>query len=302
MLIVLRVSVTFMNKLTCAITGANGFIGSQITQSFRQHDSRVIEMTRAKTRSNERDHLFFDLSATQSLPDLNDIDVLIHAAYDLKVRDKKSNYEINYQGSMNLLHHAKKCNVKKIIYISSMSAFEDARSMYGQTKLAVESIVEEMGGIIVRPGLVFDENPRGIVGAMNKFVQHFKIVPLIGNGQQIFYPCHVQDLVELLFYLAKSEENYIKPIIAAANHALTLREIIGLLAAQQQKKIYMLPIPYSILLFGMKVAEKLRLNLELRSDSLIGAQYFNPHPDFSATKCLPVNFRKYFLNISDCPD
>lgn len=298
MLIVLRVSVISMNKLTCAVTGANGFIGSMITNNFRCRNIRVIEMIRRPDLS-QQDHLFFDLSSTESLPDLNGIDVLIHAAYDLRIMNNTVNEKVNYQGSINLLRHAKKCHVKKIIFISSMSAFEGTRSMYGRTKLAIESIVTELGGVVVRPGLVFDENPRGIVGAMNKFIQRFNIVPLIGNGQQLFYPCHVLDLVELLFYLVKSEENYNKPVIAAECQALTLRNIIALLAARQQKKIYTLPIPYSILLPSMRVAESVGLNLGLRSDSLIGAQYFNSNPDFSLTKKIPVKFRKYFSTEHD---
>lgn len=262
-----------MNNITCAITGANGFIGSHLVNFFRARQFHVIEMTRENN---------FDLSKTP--PDLYGIDVLIHAAYDLKTIDPYLNQKINYEGSVNLLRHAKKCGVKKIIFISSLSAFEGARSLYGRTKLAIESVVAELGGVIVRPGLVFDENPRGIVGAMNKFIQHSKIVPLIGHGQQKFYPCHVQDLVELLFYLANSTENYIKPIIAAADHAMTFKEIIKLLAAKQQKKIVLFPMPYFILLFSMKLAEKLGFNIGLRSDSLVGAQYYNPNPDFSATR------------------
>lgn len=262
-----------MNNVTCAITGANGFIGSHLVNFFRARQCHVIEMTRENN---------FDLSKTP--PDLYGVDMLIHAAYDLKIIDRHSNQKINYDGSVNLLRHAKKCGVKKIIFISSLSAFEGARSLYGRTKLAIESVVAELGGVIVRPGLVFDENPRGIVGAMNKFIQHSKIVPLIGHGQQKFYPCHVQDLVELLFYLADSTENDTKPIIAAADHAMTLKEIIKLLATKQQKKIVLFPVPYFILLFGMKLAEKLGFNIGLRSDSLVGAQYYNPNPDFSATR------------------
>lgn len=277
-----------MSSVTCAITGANGFIGSHLVNFFRARQCHVIEMTREN---------HFDLSKTP--PDLHGVDVLIHAAYDLKIINHRLNKKINYEGSVNLLRHAKKCGVKKIIFISSLSAFEGTRSLYGRTKLAIESVVAELGGVIVRPGLVFDENPRGIVGAMNKFIQHSKIIPLIGKGQQKFYPCHVQDLVELLFYLANSIENYTKPIIAAADHAMTFKEIVTFLATKQHKKIVLCPVPYFILLFGMKLMEKLGLNIGLRSDSLVGAQYYNPNPDFSATKCilrhtqhlLPLSFR-----------
>lgn len=282
----------FFIKMACAVTGTTGFIGSEIAKIFRQEKIRVVEMTRTRRPGlDDRDYLFFDLASPSPVPDLYHIEVLIHVAHDLTTKNKQLNHKINFEGSAKLLRHAKRCGVKKIIFISSMSAFQNARSQYGRTKLAIEAVVAEIGGIVVRPGLVFDENPRGLVGAMHQFIRYFPIVPLIGLGKQPLYLCHVQDLVKLLLYLTECDDRHPEKITAASKKMMTFREIVLWLAARQHKKIKTVPVPYSILLLGMKLLEQLGMNKKLRSDSLVGAKYVDPYPDFSGTDALPIQFR-----------
>jgi len=285
-----------MNNFTCAITGANGYIGSRLVKHFQSQDIKVFEMTRQLSgKMKKENHLYFSLSSHNKLPDLSQVDVLIHCAYDLKVRNKKANTKINLQGSINLLQHAKVCGVKKTIFISSMSAFENTRSMYGQTKLAIEKIVTELGGIIVRPGLVYGDKTAGLVGIMNQFINRFKFVPLIGLGKQVFYLCNINNLAELIFYLSSMPVEIFNPIIAAAKQPITFKEVVQWLAESKNKKVYFIPIPFGLLLVGLKVSEFFGLDFGLRSDSLIGAKYYDLNPNFEEQLKIPVRFE----SISD---
>jgi len=66
------------------------------------------------------------------------------------------------EGSIRLLRMAKAAGVGRIVFISTISAFTGARSRYGRAKLQVESVCRELGGIILRPGLVFGDSPGGV--------------------------------------------------------------------------------------------------------------------------------------------
>ena len=278
-----------MTQLVCAVTGANGYIGKQIVNALRHQGCIVYELGRfLKNAQNPQYFLSYQLDQLE-LPDLKNCDALIHCAYDFDVKTLKKSKEINVDGSVRLFQHAQSCGVKKIILISSLSAFEGARSIYGKTKLALEKQAAQYGAIIIRPGLVFGANTRGIVGAMKKFVKKFPIVPLIGMGGQKFYACYIENLCELIIFLITSNTLLQNPMIAAHKQPITFREIVLLLAKSENKNIRMLPIPFLIILAGLKILEAANINIGLRSDSLVGAQYYDKNPDFSGLDT-PVTF------------
>lgn len=46
--------------------------------------------------------------------------------------------------------------------------------------------------------------------------------------------------------------------------------------------MFVIPVPYQPVLWGLRIAESLHLPLKFRSDSLIGPMNTDPSPDFSA--------------------
>lgn len=286
-----------MNPITCAITGANGYLGKYLVDSLRQQKYIVYELARSKESALLKEFFLpFSLNET-TLPTLDNIDVLIHCAYDFSANTMQLSDTVNIGGSIRLLAHAKKSGVKKIIVISSMSAYPDARSVYGKTKLALEKKAMELNAIIIRPGLIFGKNTQGIVGAMQKFIKKFPIVPLIGNGQQEFYPCYLENLYQLIVQLMMIDSPISKPIIAASQNAITFKKIITLLAKSKNQKIMSIPIPFWLIWSGLKLLEMLNVNIDLRSDSLLGAQYYDKNPDFSELEKFDVAFREMDVSL-----
>lgn len=283
-----------MNKMNIAITGVSGYIGSYLFNYFQSQNYNVYEMGRKKKFADERHFIPFHLGGENCYDALDNIDILIHCAYDFSLTDAKQIKKINTEGSIALLDAAKQHNVKKIIYFSTTSAFAGAKSDYGKAKYEVEQFAQRLHGLnIVRPGLVFNKNPGGIVGALNKLVCKLPILPIIGKGGQCFYPCHLEDLARLLMALVQQNFNISTPIIAAAEQWVTFKQIMLTLAQWHQRKVLLIPVPYSWVFSGLKLAECLRLKLGLRSDSLKYMKYYEKTPDFSATRLIGVDFRGF---------
>ena len=110
-----------------------------------------------------------------------------------------------------------RCIYAKIIFISTISAFADAKSVYGQIKFSAEQVAAQYGAVTVRPGLIFYKEQRGIVLAMQKFIKLSPIVPLIGRGDMKFYPCRLVNLAQLLQGLLCDEFPWSEGPIIAAN-------------------------------------------------------------------------------------
>jgi len=256
-----------------AITGASGYVGSSIARCFREHGWDILKLGR---RSNPP----YELGAEPRI-DWRGIDTLVHCAWDFTLKRWPDIERVNVRGSVCLMQSARDGGVKRGVFISSLSCFEGCRSMYGRGKLAVEAGALRLGFAVVRPGLVYGDHPGGMMGSLEKAVQASPIVPLIGDGSYPQYPVHEADLAELVFALSQADPPA-QPLSAASGEAVPFRELLRRLAARRGRKPIFLPVPWPLILAGLKSMEALGLNP--RSDSLTGFVFQNPRPDFEAAQ------------------
>jgi nucleoside-diphosphate-sugar epimerase len=279
-----------MNEnLVCAITGASGYVGSRVAQRLGQ-DARVVALTRKPAGDAD---ISWSLTSTDDIAPLfrqQRVSVLIHAAWDFSAVTSQEIQRVNVEGSIRLLRMAKAAGVSRIVFISTISAFAGARSLYGKAKLQVESAAAELGGIVLRTGLVFGDSPGGVFGSIRKQVQHQKFIPLIGNGKspQFLVPEEtlagvVADAVAGRFDRAGGQ-----PITVANPHPWPFRDIVRNLARAQGRKVTLIPLPWPLLYAGLRAGEIVGRKMPFRSDSVISFVYQDPAPDFSQLDALGI--------------
>jgi hypothetical protein len=188
---------------------------------------------------------------------------------------------------------AKAENVRKIIFISTVSAFEGCKSLYGKAKLEIEREALRLGAVVIRPGLIYGDQPGAMMGALAKAVKRSSIVPIIGNGKQLLYLVHEDDLISLILKLCTEEESVNgSPIVAASSEGRTFREILLALASRQQKRIRFLPVPWRLCWAALKAVEVFGLRPGFRSDSIVSL--VNTDPDLqNLTTQTRFKFRKF---------
>ena len=282
-----------IKPIKCAVTGASGYVGSRIAKYLRENKCIVYELRRDLPKHRDKFTIPFSLEKEISPDVLRGIDVIVHCAYDFSPVNWQDINEINVDGSLKLFRAAKEAGVKKIIFISTMAAFDGCKSLYGKAKLKIEEEAGKLGAVIVRPGLIYDDNPRGMFGALNKLISLSNIIPIVNNDNKLLYLCHSNDLSKLIFKLCTEKTGISKPIIAASENGFTLRNILKKLAAARKKKLVFIPVPYWLVLFGLKTFEKIGINIRFKTDNLISLVNQNEHPDFSATKEINVFFRTF---------
>jgi nucleoside-diphosphate-sugar epimerase len=95
------------------LTGANGFIGRNIKLAI-QESCEVIECTK------DSEH---NINDVDSLLDINDIDVVIHAAAQTGVSNSYKNpyeyYQFNINSSLNISEFCRIKKIKKLIYLNT---------------------------------------------------------------------------------------------------------------------------------------------------------------------------------------
>lgn len=159
-----------------AITGASGFIGRVLLNQLLAEGWRIRVLTRDPNKWEAFESVDFfvgDLVETKDWsPFLDGVDVLIHAAAELRHSDVMM--KVNVQGSEKLLHAAMAAGVRRWVQLSSVGAYgpstsglidehtpENPLGTYEKTKtlfdqlLKNSSLQNRMQICIVRPSNVY---------------------------------------------------------------------------------------------------------------------------------------------------
>ena len=181
------------NAKVCALTGAHGYVGSALHRGLTAAGWTVVSLSRGENLAEDEIRWSLD-QASGSAPNAlceelrrRGVSAVVHAAWDLRLVRPHDLERVNVQGSLRLLNAARAADVPRFVFISTISAFDEAESYYGKTKLAVEREVAQQGGVVVRPGLVYGERPGGMFGSLKAQAARGAIIPLLGNGRYAQY-------------------------------------------------------------------------------------------------------------------
>jgi nucleoside-diphosphate-sugar epimerase len=265
-----------MNAPVVAVTGASGYLGSQICETLESVGCQVTRLARSPGRSHGQ-VLSYDLATpvtAQVREALRSAGALIHAAYDLSLTSSADIWRVNVQGTRRLLEAAKEAGVARIIVLSSMSAFAGTSQLYGRAKLDIEAITKELDGCAVRPGLVHSERAGGMAGAMRKLTT-LPVVPVIAGGAGV-YTVWEEDLMKVIALLASATTLEPGTISVAHPSRVTLIDLMRAFAAQENRRCRFVPVPWQLIYWPLRSGEFMRLRLPFRADSLLGLIHTAP--------------------------
>lgn len=275
---------------TCAITGTGGYLGSRVKTCFEQHGWQVLELT-TRPRSGA---VAFRLGDNVPPKLLEGAVALIHCAYDFKPLRWLDIHAVNVVGSERLLRAARAAGVEKLVCISTISAYDGCHSLYGKAKLEIERHALANDALVLRPGLIYGDQPQGMFGKLVAQVSRASVLPLIGDGSQIQYLVHDADLCAFIHRYGEGQVAKVaRPLTAAHEHGWTFRQILEAIAAAKGRRLKFFPVPWRWLWVGLKTAELCRVPASFRSDSLLSLMYPNPLPDFSSNAALGFACRPF---------
>jgi nucleoside-diphosphate-sugar epimerase len=263
-------------KPVAVVTGASGYLGSQICETLESRGWHVVRLVRSPGRSHGQ-VLPYDLATPVTArvrEALRSANTLIHAAYDLSLTSPADIWRVNVEGTRRLLEAAKEAAVGRIIVFSSMSAFAGTSQLYGRAKLDIEAMAIECGGCAVRPGLVYSDQAGGMAGAMRKLTA-LPIVPVIAGGAGV-YTVREEDLMRAIAMLASATTLEPGTISVAHPSRVTMLDLLKTFAAQENRWCRFVPVPWQLVYWLLRSGELMRLHLPFRADSLLGLIHTAP--------------------------
>lgn len=289
-----------MNPKNILITGASGFIGQALCKSLIESGFTPIALVRDPIKFTKKTGI---QAYTCNLPHELDpsilsleYSVIIHAAYDMRFQNEQKSLEINVNGTCKLLETLKKPNTK-MVFISSMSAHQNALSTYGKTKFNLESLFNFHTDLIIRPGLVIGNG--GLFERMIQSIKKLRLIPIFLKGNQPLHIIHINDLCKAI---TLSIQNQITGELNLGTiEPITLTEFYKMICSQLKIKAIFLPVPFNITLFILKLFEKWNVFLPISSENLLGLKTlkkFDTLTSWNRLSLKPEPIQKTLENIN----
>jgi len=266
------------SKVTVLVTGATGFIGIHLIKRLVLQASsfRVLAFLReTSSRSSIPSDVVVvvgDLKNKDTLDDIfksNPIDIVIHLAAEMDFFPNNPGllYQVNCDGTRNLILSAVDHHVKRFIYISTTEAIGPSPNTsipadelsptnpvqeYGKTKAETEAIVRQISGktglkyVILRPTGVFGPGDRFACYELIKSVEWGLLFFIPGSGTPKLMFTHVDDVVEgILCCLSCDDEALNDTYIICPDQPLTIKAWLDVLSRElgRMKPFFHIPIP-----------------------------------------------------------
>lgn len=272
------------------VTGGSGWIGGAVVARLEAEGHEVVRLLRRVGRDSD---VSFRLGEEPNETCLHGADALVHAAHDFTAPSGEACREANVEGSARLLAAARRNGIRRVVFVSSLAAFDGCASAYGRGKREVEEKFLAAGGRVVRPGLCWGESPGGLFGLLAR-ASRFPIVPVPGSFDPPLRLVHVDDVAQALWRAVVDPGGWPDEAVSLAHpRAWGLTEILRELGRQQGRSPRCLPVPPSLAIAALRLVEVIFPHGRVRADNLVSLLHPPPAIDFEPARRLGLPTRAW---------
>ena len=247
------------------VTGASGFLGRRLGRALAAAGHEVVGSTRAAAPSPPGYRRL--VAATLGDPATALVSVaaeaVVHGAWDPLLS------EASASGTLAWAEALAAAGVARQLFLSTITASQEAASAYGREKHRVERWFLDRGHPVLRLGLVLGRG--GMCGRLVDLVEGSPVVPLLGGGGHRTWwtdPELVDRVVAVWAGTPRGVEGG-RPLALHQAEPVTLRELLAAIAAGRGLRRLFVPVPMAL------VRGLLRLAAALGRSSLGGISEIN---------------------------
>ncbi|MFH1461583.1 MAG: NAD-dependent epimerase/dehydratase family protein [bacterium] len=262
----------FYKDKNILVTGGAGFIGSNICKELVKLEAKVTiidnlstgNLTNLKSILPQINIIYGDITNNFTCKKITkNKDMVFHLAAMTSVSQSVKTpdicYQINVQGTKNLLESCKKNKVSKFIFSSSASVYGNRtnkcketdtlnpQSPYAKSKVEGELLCKEYSNYEIQTACLRyfnvygdNQNPNGeysaVIAKFKYNLKHNIPITIFGDGKQTRDFIHVDKIVNANLIIAAADNYFYEIINVATGKSINLIELIELLKKENKAK------------------------------------------------------------------
>jgi nucleoside-diphosphate-sugar epimerase len=258
------------------VTGANGFVGSQLSETLAKsgHEVRNTARSLASNSSTTRELITCDLESADNLDHLTTgCDAIVHLAgrahvmSDNPATSESLYVSANVDVTRKLAQSAARTGVKRMILMSSVKVNGESTTIntpftaqdipnpqdpYGRSKTQAEQALWEitstsdLEGVVIRPPLVYGPGVRANFASLIGIVGRGLPLPL-GSIQNKRSFVSLDNLVDLISTTVQSPNAAGNTFLVSDGHDLSTPELVRSIASALDQSPKLFPFPSALL-------------------------------------------------------
>jgi len=272
------------------ITGATGFIGTELLNYFLQKSCSVSIITRSGccvAPGIVKQFVVRDFNAATDFSGVfKGIDVVVHLAAEAHIKDKRQRdniFEVNALGTLNFAKQASESGVCRFVFISTIGVngnqtFSKAFSAddvpcpvddYAMSKLQAEIGLKQLASqskldvVIIRPPMVYGGRAPGKFKQLVRAVKSRLPLPLGGihsNGRSLVA---IENLIDFIACCVSHPSAANEVFLVADQEVLSTKDLVFRLKKHLRGSCLLVPLPSKLLMFMLVVLRKKNLAISL---------------------------------------
>jgi uncharacterized protein YbjT (DUF2867 family) len=264
-------------RIMIVITGATGFVGSELVKQARAEGFAA----RAIVRDPRRARWLVDrfgvelfhgnvLYAPSLEGSMAGAKCVIHLVGIIHEWRENTFERVHTEATQNVVDAAKKAGVKRYLHMSALGTRADARSRYHQTKWAAEESVRKSGlaWTIFRPSVIYGPGDKSI-NVLSRVVRLLPVVPVLGDGNSKIQPVSVETVAKCFVAAIKNDNTIGKTYDLCGPEAFTWNELYEKLLRFHGLKKPKMHLPLPVARIQAAVLEKILARPPFNRDQLI---------------------------------
>ena len=225
------------------VTGSSGFIGSHVADALDEQGYQVVLFdavpSKYKTRS-QKEYIGDILNPDDIVKAIKDCQYVFHFAAQADIgsssNDPTKTIHNNIIGTQNILEIARRNNVNRIMFASTIYVYSELGSFYRVSKQACEKIIEEyqreygLDYTILRFGSLYGPRANDF-NAIRSFLTHAikeKKIIRRGDGEELREYIHVKDAARLSVVALDKKHNN-KHLIITGNQQIKIKDLLTMI-------------------------------------------------------------------------
>jgi nucleoside-diphosphate-sugar epimerase len=265
------------------ITGGTGFIGSRLALKYLESGHNVSILGQSKKQNEiENKKLIESKGGKVNVLDINDsenlyssiegTDIVFHLAaaqHEMNTADKHF-WNVNVEGTKNMLNACVKAGVKRYVHGSTIGVYGSLEgeineksptnpdNIYGITKLEGEKVVfsykDKLPVTVIRITETYGPGDYRLI-KLFKAVNNGSFM-MIGNGENFHHPVFIDDLIYGLDLASRSETAIGNLFVLPGKEIVSTNQMVNDVADVLNKKVSSLRLPLPLLLGIAGIIEK----------------------------------------------
>jgi nucleoside-diphosphate-sugar epimerase len=262
------------------ITGGTGFTGSHLAQNLLEQGEEVRLLVRSKEKAGDLEKrgaevVLGDIADQDTIIEVTkNIDIIfnIAAAFREANLPDKRYWEVNFNGTKNIIKACMKNSVSRLVHCSTIGVVSSVKKpltdetapyspgdIYQKSKCMAEKEVIKyarngnISASIIRPCAIYGPGDLRLLKMFKRIAE--KRFYIIGNGKAFYHMVYIDDLISAFILAAKKDEALGEVFIIGGERYTTLNELFSIIAKEFKAKLPRFHIPYKLVEILATLAE-----------------------------------------------